>query len=86
MYILEYEKITIYEVESLHKELVGWSQDSNKLDLDMTNIQKIDFAGIQLLLSAHKSVTLNTHNISNNVRKSFELAGADSWLAGVKND
>lgn len=83
---LEYEKITIYEVESLHKELLEWSHNTQELELDMTNIQKVDFAGVQLLLSAHKSVKLNMHNVSNNVRKSFEFAGADSWLNGDTND
>lgn len=86
MHLIEYEKITIYEVESLYKDILEWCHDSEQLNLDFTNVQKVDFAGIQLLLSVQKSVSLNLHSVSNNVKNSFALVGTDALIAGVNND
>lgn len=84
MHILEYEKITIYEVESFYKQLLDWCQNEKEMDLDMGNVQKVDFAGIQLLIAAQKSVGLKLHNVSSNNQRLFDLAGVKPLLMEEK--
>ncbi len=58
------EELTIYNVESLHKDLLD-ALKSGDLAIDMQNVKKIDMSVIQLFASAKKSCTRD--------RKSFTL-------------
>lgn len=82
MRTLDYEKLTIYEVESLYNQLKEWGQNDSALELDLAKIHKIDFAAIQLLVSASKSIELKLSNVSMNVNKQFELSGVKELLLG----
>lgn len=82
MHTLVYEKLTIYEVESFYTQLKEWAHNDSTLELDMSKIHKIDFAAIQLLVSAFKSIDLKLSNVSTNVNKQFELAGVKELLLG----
>lgn len=82
MHTLDFEKLTIYEVESLYTQLQEWVQNDSSLELDLANIHKIDFAAIQLLVSASKSIDLKLSNVSMNVNKQFELSGVKELLLG----
>ena len=88
MNTIEYDKLTIYEVESFHKHLLQWSNESNgDLVLEFGNVHKIDMAGIQLLLSAQKAcafkgVNLVLKNLSAEVAETIRIAGCKSLLGG----
>lgn len=88
MVILKMEKLTIYEVESLHKKLLVFIEKYDQIDLDMQNIQKIDMPGIQLLLSTSltckaKSKKFSLNNITEPVLESLQLCKS-AKLLGVK--
>ena len=88
---LKYDKLTIYEVEDLHKKILkDLKKEEGDLRLDFTSIQKIDMTGIQLLLSTKKtcetqSKKLILMNLSEGVKESVKLSGCD-LLLGVEND
>jgi anti-anti-sigma factor len=88
MNTLEYDKLTIYEVESFHKNLLQWSNESNgDLILECGHLHKIDMAGIQLLLSAqkacaYKGVNLVLKNLSAEVASTIRIAGCEALLGG----
>lgn len=93
MKTIEYEKLTIYEVEKLHKDLVQWCDQNNtdKLILDFTNVHKIDLAGIQLLLSAKKSCeelqkSLILINVKSEVKKSLIFTAVEKYLLEAEHD
>ena len=85
---IEYEKLTIYEVESFHKNLLQWCDKAEKaLVLDFQSVEKIDIAAIQLLLSAQKtcnskSCELTLKNLSSGVLETIEIAGCKTALKG----
>lgn len=71
---LPYEKLTVYEVEDMKKDLLTLLNSAkSELTLEMSEVEKLDMAAIQLLLSAAKSakeqscefklVNLNEQNI-----------------------
>jgi len=90
MNTVDYEKLTIYEVESFHKILLQWCGEAQKvLSLDFGRVQKIDIAAIQLLLSAQKtchkkSSELILENVSSSVRETLRLAGCEMLFKGLK--
>lgn len=90
MNTVDYEKLTIYEVESFHKTLLQWCDKSEGvLALDFELVQKIDVAAIQLLLSAQKtcskkSCELILKNLSSGVRETLHMAGCETLFKGSK--
>ncbi len=87
---IEYEKLTIYEVESFHKDLLQWCSEGEKaLILDFNGVQKIDMAAVQLLLSAQqtckkKSCELTLENLSPELIKTMHIAGCQTLFKGLK--
>ena len=62
------DELTIYEVESLHKDLLKEFEKGNLL-LDISGVNRVDMSVIQLFLSAKKSCMQSS--------KSFEIKGAN---------
>ena len=91
MKTLKYDKLTIYEVEDLHKKLLKYLSKADKdLVLDLGLVQKIDMTAIQLLLSTQKScqkesVAFSLINLSDELKQTLQSCGCDVIL-GVSND
>ena len=91
MQILDYEKLTIYEVEDLYKELLEYTKKMNSdLTLDLSAVQKIDMIAIQLLLSTQKTckeqlVPFSIINLSDGLKQTLKSCGCDTIL-GICND
>ena len=82
---LESESFTIYEVEELKKSFLEELHVYKDIEIDLSNVQKIDMPAIQLLLSLKKSCKkLNKEfeikNIDDNIYKAFQLSGCDTAL------
>jgi len=82
---LDFDALTIYEVEACHKVLLGVLNADEHVTLDFTKIQKIDMAGIQLLISFIQTLQNNTYqcefiNISDDVTHSIITSGCDTIL------
>ena len=82
---LEYDKLTIYEVEELYQTFLKLYDANQKLELDLGNIQKIDMSAIQLLISTQKSyktkdLFFSLHNLSDSLIETLKLSGCDSIL------
>ena len=91
MRTLKYDKLTIYEVEDLHKKLLKYlNKADGELVLDLSLIQKIDMTAIQILLSTQKScqeksLTFSLINLSDELKQTLKSCGCDVIL-GVSND
>jgi len=72
--IIEKDELTIYDVETLHKELIK-EFDNGAILVDMLNVHKIDMSVIQLFVSAQKS--------SLEASKSFALKNVDQEVANI---
>ena len=82
---LESESFTIYEVEELKKAFLEELHVYKDIEIDLSNVKKIDMPAIQLLLSLKKSCkNLNKEfeikNIDDNIYKAFQLSGCDTAL------
>jgi len=90
MMILAYPKLTIYEAEAFHAQLLELIKQAGDVTFDFTSVQKIDMTAIQLLISFKKSCVsqkknLIFENVQTPVMDSFTLSGASTYL-GVKHD
>jgi len=82
--LIEFKKLTIDVVEIFHKQLLHALEDA-KGDLDFSNVEKIDMAAIQLLLSFKKScqrydIVFEISNLSTSVQRVIELTGCQGEL------
>jgi len=86
---LEYDKVTIYEVESLQKELLELiNAIEDELVLDFSQVSKVDMTSIQILISAQKSckekaIPFSLINLSTGLKETLESCGC-STILGVQ--
>jgi len=83
------QELTIYNVAAFKEEILE-KLDSSSVLFDCVNLEYIDAAGIQLLLSLEKTLlnqgmTLKLINLSNQIEESLDLFGIDSIL-NLKGD
>ena len=86
---IDKDELTIYEVETFHKELLA-EFDKGDVTVDISNVNKIDMSVIQLLLSAKKSCkeaskAFQIIGANSEVTKIFEESGCQTLL-GVENE
>ena len=60
---LESENFTIYEIKELKDKLLEEFQQSEDIQIDLSNVIKIDMTAIQLLLSLKKVVKIKTNHL-----------------------
>jgi len=91
MKTLEYERLTIYEVEALSKELNSYLDNAElTLDLDLKNVTKLDLSAIQLLLSTERTcsqnnIKFNLHGLNSTNKEALQLCGCAPFL-GVADE
>jgi len=91
MKTLEYERLTIYEVEALSKELDSYLNNAElTLDLDLKNVTKLDLCAIQLLLSTEKTcsknnIKFNLHGLNDTNKEALQLSGC-APLLGISDE
>jgi len=84
---IEFEKLTIHEVEAFYKNISEFMKSGkNELILDFGKVKKIDISAIQLLLCIKKSNKLIIKNLSIEVVEAINIAGCKDYLLGVNND
>jgi anti-anti-sigma factor len=86
---VEKDELNIYEVESLHQELLDEFK-SDAIIIDMQKVNKIDMSVIQLLISTQKSCQENSKqfelkNVSSELSDIFKSCACD-FLLGVANE
>ncbi len=87
--LIESENFTIYEVEEIRDKLLEEFNIYKDIQIDLSNIQKIDMPAIQLLISLqkscfHKNKAFEIINVRENIYKAFQVSGCDTVL-GVCN-
>jgi len=91
MEILSFEKLTIYEVETLHETLKPLVESlTEDLELDLSSVRKVDMSAIQILIATQKScqsqnVELILKNVDEVILKDLDLCGC-SQLLGVSHE
>jgi len=74
------EELTIYEVAHIHNELNVYFESNDEVALDLSQIEEVDSAGIQLIYKAlhrlnKENKSLVTFNASDVVLKKFNILG-----------
>ncbi|MCK8816826.1 STAS domain-containing protein [Natroniella sulfidigena] len=86
--------LTIYNVEQIQEELITYFEtkveaEQGQLILEAAEVEDIDAAGLQLLVSAYKTankndLVLQINNLSNELKKLLTLAGAEFIITEEK--
>jgi len=76
---------TIYDVENIQADLMVEFANNDSLDIDMSSVEKIDMAAMQLLVSAKRSCkeedkTFALSNVSDEVLTALRVSGLEAEL------
>ena len=75
--------LQVHHLESVKSELVAWATDGNPLTLDVSQVQEIDLAGLQMVLAFLRSrkTGIKVTGIGAELAKALALAGLTPHFA-----
>lgn len=82
-------ELTIYQVASLYPQLAPWLEDPRPLQVDLSGLQELDTAGIQLLLFLYRQrhaarLPTGFNHPSDAVASALQLLGLEPLLGEVE--
>ncbi len=82
---IEAFNFTIYDVENIQMDLMVEFANNESLDVDMSSVEKIDMAAMQLLVSAKRSCqaeskTFSMSHVSDEVANAIRVSGLEAEL------
>ena len=82
---IEAFNFTIYDVEAIQADLLAEFESNENLDIDMSSVEKIDMAAMQLLVSAKRSCaqeskTFSMSHVSDEVASAIRVSGLEAEL------
>jgi len=72
--------LTIFEAAQFHQDLCSLYQQEGPLELDLSDIDRIDSSGVQLIVAATRGGRLTLKGYSSNIRDRFEQIGFAQFL------
>lgn len=67
--------LTIFEAAEFHKALVQLHEHDSPLEIDLSNVERIDSSGIQLILAGLKKKEMKITEVHSAVREKFVRVG-----------
>lgn len=72
--------LTIFEAAQFHADLIALYQHEGPLQLDLTDVHRMDSSCVQLTVAATRSGRLTLLGYSNHIRDKFEQIGFGQFL------
>ena len=76
--------LTIFEASQFHEDLQSLHQQEGPLELDLSEIDRMDSSGVQLIVAATRSGRLTLTGYSSQIRDRFEQIGFAQFLPLVQ--
>ena len=72
--------LTIFEATEFHKALVQLHEQDSPLGIDLSNVERIDSSGIQLILAGLKKKEMTITAVQSSVRERFVKVGCGALV------
>jgi anti-anti-sigma regulatory factor len=72
--------LTIFEAAVFHQALVQLHEQDSPLEIDLSNVERIDSSGIQLILAGLKKKEMKITAVQSSVRESFARIGCGTLV------
>lgn len=72
--------LTIFEVAKFHEEFVSLSQQEGLLELDLSQVERVDSSSVQVIVAATRSGRLRLTGYSKELQDRFEQIGFAQFL------
>jgi anti-anti-sigma regulatory factor len=72
--------LTIFEAAQFHADLVALHRHEGPLQLDLTEVDRVDSSCVQLIVAATRSGRLTLRGYSHGIRDKFEQIGFAQFL------
>ena len=73
--------VTIFEAAQFHQDLCSLHQQEGPLELDLSEIDRMDSSGVQIVVAATRSGRLTVKGYSSQIRDRFEQIGFAQFLS-----
>ncbi len=72
--------LTIFEASQFHEDLNALHQQTGPVELDLSEVDRIDSSGVQLIVAATRSGRLTLKGYSSQIRDRFDQIGLGQFL------
>ena len=72
--------LTIFEAGQFHEDLQSLHQQKGALELDLSEVDRMDSSCVQLIVAATRSGRLTIHGYSTQIQDRFEQIGFEQFL------
>ena len=77
--------LTIFEAGQFHEDLSTLQKQEGPLELDLSEVDRMDSSCVQLIVAATRSGRLTLHGYSQSISDRFEQIGFDRFLPTVQD-
>ncbi len=77
--------LTIFEAAQFHQDLCSLHQQEGPLELDLSEVDRIDSSGVQLIVAATRGGRLTVKGYSSHIRDCFEHIGFSQFLPAAQD-
>lgn len=77
--------LTIFEAAQFHEDLTTLQKQEGSLELDLSEVDRMDSSCVQLIVAATRSGRLRLKGYSQDICDRFEQIGFDRFLATVQD-
>ena len=72
--------LTIFEAAEFRQGLLTLSEKQEPIELCLSHVQRIDSAGVQLIVNAHREMNLQVTGMSPKLQERFETIGCGQFF------
>ena len=72
--------LTIFEAAEFRERLIALHQQDDPIELDVTDVERIDSSGVQLIIAGVKSGRITITGLTDSIRDKFKKIGCEQFV------
>ena len=72
--------LTIFEAAEFRERLIALHQQEDPIELDVSEVERIDSSGVQLIIAGVKSGRLTLAGLTDSIRDKFKKIGCEQFV------
>ena len=76
--------LTIFEAAEFRENLIALHQQEDPIELDLTDVERMDSSGVQLIIAGVKSSRMTIAGLTESMRDKFKKIGCEQFVKTVE--
>ena len=77
--------LTIFEAAELRERLIALHQQEDPIELDLSDVERMDSSGVQLIIAGAKSGRMTIAGLTDSIRDKFKKIGCEQFVNPIES-